>query len=58
MSTLSGTMEGPDENGKMVKMKMITEWKDDDNRIFTILAPGPDGKEAPMMRITYKRRGR
>jgi hypothetical protein len=56
--TMTGTMAGPDENGKVVKIKMVTEWKDDNTRIFTMSAPGPDGKEATMMRITYKRRGK
>jgi hypothetical protein len=56
--TITGTMEATDENGKTVKMKMVTEWKDDNNRIFTMSGPGPDGKEVMMMRITYKRRGK
>lgn len=47
-------MEGPD--GKKVKSKGVTEWKDADTRVFTMYAPGPDGKEWLNMRITYKRR--
>jgi hypothetical protein len=54
--TMTGFMEGPDMAGKMSKMKSVTEWKDADTRVFTMYAPGPDGKEAPTMRITYKRR--
>jgi uncharacterized protein affecting Mg2+/Co2+ transport len=56
--TMTGAMEATDESGKTVKMKMVTEWKDDNTRIFTMSGPGPDGKEAMMMRITYKRRGK
>ena len=56
--TMTGTMEGPDESGKTVKIKMVTEWKGDDTRVFTMSGPGPDGKEATMMKITYKRRGK
>jgi len=48
-------MDGPD--GKPVKTKGVTEWKDPDTRVFTMYAPGgPDGKEWLNMRITYKRR--
>lgn len=54
--TMTGWMEGPDETGKMTKMKMVSEWKDADTRVFTMYMKGPDGKEAPSMRITYKRR--
>jgi hypothetical protein len=54
--TMTGEMEGPDMSGKMEKMKSVTEWKDPDTRVFTMYMTGPDGKEAPVMRITYKRR--
>jgi len=54
--TLTGLMEGPDMTGKTVKMKQTTEWKDADTRIFTMFSPGPEGKEVPIMKITYKRR--
>jgi hypothetical protein len=48
-------MEGPD--GKPVKSRGVTEWKDADTRVFTMYAPGgPDGKDWLNMRITYKRR--
>lgn len=49
-------MEAPDPTGKMTRMKMETEWKDDDTRVFTMWTPGPDGKEFPGLKITYKRR--
>ena len=54
--TMTGYMEGPDMSGKVSKMKATTEWKDTDTRVFTMYATGPDGKEVPTMRITYKRR--
>jgi hypothetical protein len=51
--TLTGLMEGPDPSGAVTKTKETTEWKDADNRVFTMF--GPDGKSVAM-RITYKRR--
>ncbi len=58
--TLTGWMEGPDIGpdgaAKMTKMKMVTEFKDPDSRVFSMYGPGPDGKEMLGMRITYKRR--
>jgi hypothetical protein len=49
-------IEGPGPDGQPMKMKAVTEYKDDDTRVFTMYMNGPDGKEAPSMRITYKRR--
>jgi hypothetical protein len=54
--SLTGWMEGPDMSGKVTKMKEVSELKDPDTRVFTMYASGPDGKEFPGMRITYKRR--
>jgi hypothetical protein len=54
--TMTGVMEGPDMSGKMMKMKEVTEWRDPDTRVFTMYMTGTDGKDAPAMRITYKRR--
>ena len=54
--TMTGYMEGPDMSGKMMKMKEVTEQKDADTRIFTMSTAAPDGKDVPVMRITYKRR--
>ena len=55
--TMTEWMEGPDMTGKISKMKTVTDWKDADTRVFTMYNPaGPDGKETPGMRITYKRR--
>jgi hypothetical protein len=39
-----------------VKTRAVTEYKDNNNRVFSMYAPGPDGKEVLGMRITYKRR--
>ena len=52
----SGWMEGPDMSGKIVKSRAAGEWKDANTRVFTMYGPGPDGKEAQMMKITYTRR--
>jgi len=45
----------PMQDGKMVQSTMITEMKGDNNMIFTMNVPGPDGKEMTMMKITYTR---
>jgi Protein of unknown function (DUF1579) len=55
-NVMTGTMEGTDPSGAVTKMKEVTEWKDADNRLFTLYVPMPDGKEFPVMKITYKRR--
>jgi Protein of unknown function (DUF1579) len=55
-NVMTGTMEGTDPSGAVTKMKEVTEWKDADNRLFTLYMPMPDGKEFPVMKITYKRR--
>jgi hypothetical protein len=52
--TMNG--EGPGMDGKPMKVKMITEYRDKDNLVWTMFGPGPDGKEGPMFSITYKRR--
>jgi hypothetical protein len=54
--TLKGRMEGPDPTGNPMKMNQTVEWKDPDSRVFTMFMPGPDGKDVPTMRISYKRR--
>jgi hypothetical protein len=51
--TLIAWMVGPDLAGQTTKTKQTTEWKDADNRVFTMYAP--DGQTV-VMRITYKRR--
>ncbi len=53
---MSGSMEGPDMTGKVVKMRTVSEWPAADGRVMTAYMPGPDGKEVQTMRITYTRR--
>jgi hypothetical protein len=52
----TGWMEGPDMTGKVMKMRSTVDYPDADHRVFTMYSTGPDGKEAPGMRITYTRR--
>jgi hypothetical protein len=52
----TGWMEGPDMTGKVMKTRSVVEYRSDGTRVFTMFAPGPDGKEMQMMRITYRRR--
>jgi hypothetical protein len=52
--SLEGT--GPGQDGKPVKTSMVTEYKDKDTMISSMSMPGPDGKQAEMMTITYKRK--
>jgi hypothetical protein len=53
--TMTMTGEGPGMDGKPVKYKSVTEWKDDDTMVFT-MNQEQDGKDVPMFTITYKRR--
>ncbi len=50
------TMVGPDPTGKPMKMHMITEIKNKDQMVFTMSAPGKDGKVALVMEVTYTRK--
>ncbi len=52
----SGWMEGPDMTGKVIKTRSVAEWKDANTRVMTAYAPGPDGKEMQVMKITSTRR--
>jgi hypothetical protein len=54
--TVTMTGEGPGHDGKPAKYKMTTVHKDKDNMHWTLFGTGPDGKEGPMLEITYKRR--
>ena len=53
---LTGTMEGPDASGQVMKMKTVVEYPAAGKRVFTMSGPGPDGKEMQIMRVTYTRR--
>lgn len=39
-----------------VTARMTSRWTDKDTEVFEMYAPGPHGKEAKMMEITYKKR--
>jgi hypothetical protein len=54
--TMTGWMEGPDMTGRVSRMNNVSEQKDPDTRVFTMYMTGPDGKQTPGMRITYRRR--
>jgi hypothetical protein len=54
--TFTGSSEGPDPTGKIVKSRAVTEYKDKSTRVMSMYMPGPDGKEALGLRITYKKR--
>jgi hypothetical protein len=54
--TMTSWMESPGPDGKPVKIRSTSEWKDDDSRIFTMHSPAGQGDEFAMMKITYKRR--
>jgi hypothetical protein len=49
--TATDIMEGPGPDGKPMKIKATTVWKDNDTRVFTMFMG-----EQPSMRITYTRR--
>ena len=52
----SGWMEGPGMDGKVMKARNTVEWRDANTRVMTAWAPGPDGKEMQVMKITYTRK--
>ena len=52
----TGSMEGPDMTGKVMKTRNVVDVKDANNRVMTAYAPGPDGKEMQVLKITYTRR--
>jgi Protein of unknown function (DUF1579) len=47
---------GPGQDGKPVKQGIVTELKGKDEMFSSMSGPGPDGKQAVMMTITYKRK--
>jgi hypothetical protein len=49
--------EGPHPTGKIVRSKHVTTLVDARTRTYVITSPGPDGKEAPMLKITYTKKG-
>ena len=55
--TMNSVGIGPGPDGKPMKMTMRSTQSDNDNVTFTMMMPGPDGKDAEM-KITYKRRAK
>jgi hypothetical protein len=53
---MSSTIDSIGPDGKPLKLRSTMEYKSDGQRVFTMYMPGPDGKDFPMMKITYKRR--
>lgn len=53
---MTGWMEGRDATGNLMKSRTVSETPQEGKRVMTMYAPGPDGKEMQMMRITYARR--
>ncbi|HET6164231.1 MAG TPA: DUF1579 domain-containing protein [Planctomycetota bacterium] len=54
--TLDGTMKGKLPTGADMVWHQTDVWKSDDERAWTMLMKGPDGKESPAVQITYKRK--
>lgn len=52
--TFTGSWNDPVTKG-MINARMTTKWTSPDVQLFEMFAPGPDGKEARMMEITYTR---
>src|SRR5262245_14642348 len=52
----TGTMEMPDQTGKVVKTRTVVEYPSSSKRVMTMFAPGPDGKEIQALKISYTRR--
>lgn len=53
--TYTGTYHDP-VSKKPVTSRMTSRWSDKNTEVFEMYAPGPDGKEARMMEITYRKR--
>jgi hypothetical protein len=51
----NGSMEGPDMTGNVVKTRSVVDYGSG-SRVMTVFAPGPDGKEMQVLKITYKKR--
>lgn len=53
--TFEGSWNDPVTKGK-VNARMVTRWINPSTEVFSMYAPGPDGKEYKMMEMTYTRR--
>jgi hypothetical protein len=51
----TGTMEGMDMTGQMMKTRSVGEYQDN-SRVFTAYTTGPDGKEVQVMKISYTKK--
>ena len=51
----TGMMEGPDASGTVMKTRSLVEYTEG-GRVMTAYAPGPDGKEMQVLKVTYRRR--
>jgi hypothetical protein len=52
----SGWMETPNAaTGSTMKLRTVVEYPSDGKRVMSSYMTGPDGQEAPLMRITYTR---
>lgn len=51
----TGSWNDPVTKGK-VNARMTSKWTDAKTEVFEMYAPGPDGKEAKMMEITYTKK--
>ncbi len=56
IKVMTMTGEGPWQQGETAKFKSITEIKDADTVNFSLFMVDKDGKEYPMVNITYKRK--
>ncbi len=54
--TLTMRGEGPGPDGKPVKYRNETRYKDNDHQTFTMYMVGPDGQETQMLTIEYTRK--
>lgn len=53
---MTGTMKGTDPMGQPSTSRSVIEYPAAGKRVMTLFAPGPGGKEALTMRITYTKR--
>ena len=53
--TFAGSWNDPITKGK-INARMTTKWTSPTVQVFEMYTPGPDGKEAKMMEITYTKR--
>ena len=54
--TATGTMEGPNMFGQVVKMRSVVQHTSATSRVMTAYAAGPDGKEMQVLKITFTKR--